>query len=169
MITPEIRIEPFEISTDAENAAVLICRSFATVADEFALTPENCPSNPAFTTATALTDRLSKPGCYCFGLYLQNILTGFVALMPAGSGEESACEITRLAVAPEYRHNGYGRMLMDVAVQKARESGAEKVNIGIIDGNEVLKDWYQLYGFIETAKKEYPFLPFVVCEMVLKL
>ena len=41
--------------------------------------------------------------------------------MPAGSGESDAYEITRLAVEPAFRHNGFGRALVDVCVQKARE------------------------------------------------
>ena len=162
-------IVPLDIRACADEAAELVRRSFATVADEFALTPENCPSNPAFTTAAALAGRLARLGCHCFGMHVDSALAGFVALMPAGSGEGGAWEITRLAVAPESRHNGYGRALMAAALQKAAELGARKATIGIIDKNAVLKNWYRSFGFAETAKKEYPSLPFVVCEMELGL
>ena len=163
-------VEPIvDINAVADEAAELIRRSNATVASEFAITQENCPSNPAFTTTAALAGRLAKPGCHCFGLRLHGMLVGFSALMPAGSGEDGALEVTRLAVLPEHRHKGYGKALLDASVNKAIELGARKATIGIIDANAVLKKWYLSYGFVETAIKRYPFLPFVVCEMELSL
>jgi ribosomal protein S18 acetylase RimI-like enzyme len=158
-------VVPLDICANAEAAAELIRRSHATVAEEFALTRENCPSSPAFTTAPKLVERLTKPGCHCFGLYQDGALAGFAALMPSGSGEGGAYEVTRLAVPPGHRHKGYGRALMDAAIQKARELGARKVDVGIINDNAVLKRWYQSLGFVETATKNFPFLPFTVCYM----
>ena len=57
-------------------------------------------------------------------------------------------EITRLAVAPEYRHKGYGRALMDKACDKARELGLESIGIGILNDNVVLKKWYDGYSVL---------------------
>jgi ribosomal protein S18 acetylase RimI-like enzyme len=162
-------ITAIDLRADAENIAALVRRSFDTVAKEFGLTPENSPSNPAFTTASTLVDRLAKPNCFCFAAYRQGAPAGFVGLMPAGNGDGGAYEITRLAVLPEHRHLGLGKALLDTASRKARELGAVKVVIGIINDNSVLKNWYKAYGFVETEQKEYPFLPFVVCEMELGL
>ena len=159
---PGTTVRIINIVEYAQKVTELIRRSFATVADEFGLTPENCPTNPAFSTEEAVIFRLNKENCYSLGLFLGEELIGFAALMPAGN---DAYEITRLAVAPEHRHKGYGKTLLDAAVNKAREFGKGKIVICIIDANKVLKDWYIQYCFIETGKKEYPHLPFVVCEM----
>jgi len=161
---PDFSLHIIDISEHSTEATSLIRRSFATVADDFNLTPENCPTNPAFTTSEALISRLNRENCYSFGLFSNKEMIGFAALMPARDG---AYEITRLAVAPELRHKGYGKMLLDAAVAKSRELGATKIIIGIIDANTVLKNWYLQYGFVETAKKEYPQLPFIVCDMEL--
>jgi len=163
---PAANLRRVNIAECSQEAAALIRRSFATVAEEFGLTPDNCPTNPAFTTDSALVSRLDRENCRSFGLYLNDVMAGFAALMPAANG---AMEITRLAVSPEMRHRGYGRMLVDAAMGASRGIGAKKVVIGIIDANTVLKDWYSKYGFVETAKKEYPQLPFTVCEMEMEL
>jgi len=160
------KLRSVNITECLQEAAELIRRSFATVAEDFGLTPDNCPTNPAFTTDSALVGRLDRENCHSFGLYLDDVMVGFTALMPAANG---AMEITRLAVSPEMRHKGYGRILVDAAMNTSRCIGAKKVVIGIIDANTILKDWYSQYGFIETAKKEYPQLPFVVCEMEMGL
>ena len=157
-----------DIEKDAEDIALLIRKSFATVADEFSLTPLNCPSNPAFTTSADLVKRLSGADCFNFGLYMNTVLSGFVGLVPV-KDYKSIYEITRLAVPEEFRHRGYGKMLVEATVRKAYELGADKVIIGIINENHILKKWYHSQGFIEVTTKEYAFLPFTVCEMELEL
>ncbi|MDR3085108.1 MAG: GNAT family N-acetyltransferase [Christensenellaceae bacterium] len=161
------KVVPIAICPNAELATGLIRRAFQTVADEFALTPENCPSHPAFTTAEALVKRLSGPNCFCFALVFRNAPVGFAALVP--TEEEGAYELTRLAVLPEKRRRGYGEMLLNACVEKTRNLGAARLCIGIIDENESLKRWYLAKGFAETAKKSYSSLPFTVCEMALCL
>jgi hypothetical protein len=42
------------------------------------------------------------------------------------------------------------------------EFGGNKITIGIIDENTVLKDWYSANGFIHTGVKRYEHLPFAV-------
>ena len=54
---------------------------------------------------------------------------------------------------------------MDFVFNYVKAQGAKKVSIGIVDENSVLKNWYKLYGFIETGLKQYEHLPFAVCFM----
>ncbi|MCL2107582.1 MAG: GNAT family N-acetyltransferase [Oscillospiraceae bacterium] len=159
---------------DAAAIAGLIRRSFATVAEQFGLTAKNCPMHPAFTTRASFEAFLSAGNqCFClarvqnaFGLArVQNfepLLIGFAALVPV---EKGIMELTRLCVAPEQRHSGHGTRLLDTAINTARQSGAGKVIIGIINEHAALKNWYLAYGFRELKKKSYAHLPFVVCEM----
>ena len=68
----------------------------------------------------------------------------------------------KLAVLPQYRHNGYGKKLIAFAKEKAKEMGAAKITIGIIEENARLKNWYASNGFIHTGTREFSHLPFIV-------
>ncbi len=73
--------------------------------------------------------------------------------------------IEKLAVLPEDRHSGFGRMLMDLALDHVRERGGKTISISLIDENRVLKRWYQDYGFVETEVRRFEHPPFAVCFM----
>jgi len=62
-----------------DNLTVDIPDSFSTVAKEFNLTPQNCPSNPAFITTDALC-QIKEKGINMFGLFISDVQTGFVAV-----------------------------------------------------------------------------------------
>ena len=88
----------------------LIRRSFGTVAADFNLTVQNCPRHPAFLTDEDLSESLFLDGVICFGGFMDGKLTGFVAIWPK---DVHTYELTRLCTAPECRHLGMGRMLME--------------------------------------------------------
>ena len=140
----------------------LIRLAFSDVAREFQLTPENCHSHPSFLTDSDLLASLRRPGVICFAAYANNAPVGFVAIWPKGP---DAYELTRLCALPAHRHMGLGEQLMQAAIQAAKERGARRIEIGIIDASERLKRWYEKFGFRETGKHSYAHLPFVVCEM----
>jgi ribosomal protein S18 acetylase RimI-like enzyme len=52
-----------------------------------------------------------------------------------------------LAVHPDHRHNGYGRIMMDAAERWLRERGIEKLQLMVRPGNEGVKDFYQSLGY----------------------
>ena len=62
--------------------------------------------------------------------------------------------IKRLAVAPFYRHKGYGKSLIDKAIAIIRRVGGREVAIGIMNQNKPLKDWYLGKGFVATGCKD---------------
>jgi len=150
----------------------IIHRSFATVAEELGLTRRNCPGHPAFLPHGELARTLLLPGVICFGGFADeemadtSALAGFAAMWPKA---RHIYELTRLCVAPERRHAGLGRLLMDEAARRAKAEGARKIAIDVIDENVRLKAWYLAYGFRETGKHTYPHLPFTVCEMELDI
>lgn len=134
--------------------------SFITVAREFNLTEENCLSNPAFTNLEKLK-KMKEKGIGMFGLFEERNQIGFIAIEKAND----IFYIERLSVLPGSRHKGYGKHLMDFVFNYVKTQGAKKVSIGIINENSVLKNWYRIYGFIETGLKKYEHLPFTVCFM----
>jgi Sortase and related acyltransferases len=143
----------------------VIHRSFATVAEEFELTPENCPSNGAFIPLSRLQNDYDR-GNMMFGLYDDEKIIGFMEIAEYNT---EICGLEKLAVLPEYRHNGYGKQLLDFAKKTAVDKGYKIMHVGIIDKNTRLKNWYSKYGFIHTGTNTFPRIPFVVGYMQLMI
>ena len=154
MMIREIK-EKGEFATSADA----VRRSFLTVAEEFGITKENCPTNPAFIM-TEHVKELQEKGIKLFGLFDRAEQIGFMAVERE---EESVFSVRRLAVLPEHRHKGLGRKLIEFACDYAREKGGEKLAVHIMDNNLQLKDWYRGLGFVVTGTKHFEQLPFDVC------
>ena len=51
-----------------------------------------------------------------------------------------------LIVLKEYRGSGYGKLLMDWAVEGLKQRGAKRIEIRVVDGNDAV-NFYEKYGF----------------------
>jgi len=138
--------------------AETIRQSFGTVAEEFHLTQENCPTNPAFISDEQLLTEWEK-NTLMIGLFCDEILAGFCALKQTSP---TIFSLERVAVLPDFRHKGYGRALLQFMKNQAAAKGAEKLTIGIIEENTRLKNWYADLGFLSAGTKIFPHLPFTV-------
>lgn len=136
----------------------VIREAFGTVAEAFGLTPDNCPTNGAFLPLAKLREDYQK-GDAMFICCEGDTIVGFMQL---SRSEESAYELEKLAVLPEYRHRGYGKALLGFAKQEAAANGAARIHIGIIEENERLKRWYLANGFVHMGTRVFPHLPFTV-------
>ncbi len=141
----------------------VIRASFATVAKEYGITEQNCPTHRAFMKIGHLK-YIYDSGIPLYCLRMAGKIVGFCELNRQKAGEYS---LGKLAVLAEHRHRGYGRMLVDhcktVAGKEAAEegiAGGEKILISIIEENTVLKDWYAGNGFVHTGTKKFEHLPF---------
>ena len=132
--------------------------SFRTVADEFGLNSENCPTNGAFMPIEKLESDFSK-GSLMFVICEDEKVVAFMQCSKSGS---DTIEMEKLAVLPQHRHKGYGKNLIAFAKQKSKELGAAKITIGIIEENIRLKNWYASNGFIHKGTRIFPHLPFTV-------
>ncbi|WP_072825828.1 GNAT family acetyltransferase [Bradyrhizobium erythrophlei] len=52
-----------------------------------------------------------------------------------------------LAVSPDHRHKGYGRIMMDAAERWLRERGIEKLQLLVRADNTGVKDFYHSLGY----------------------
>lgn len=139
----------------------LLNDSFATVAEEFGFTKDNCPTNNAFITNTQLYEQLSeKTEFYCY--LNNNHPIGFIAIEKS-SRSDTTFYIEKVAVHPDYRKKGIGKILMDFAIDRIKDLGGKQISIGLIDHNTILKKWYKSQGFIESEIRVYDHLPFKVC------
>ncbi|MHC4435391.1 MAG: GNAT family N-acetyltransferase, partial [Planctomycetota bacterium] len=75
------------------------------------------------------------------------------------------CYLERLAVLPEHRGKGCGKMLVEHVFDKAAQNGSKRVEIGIISEDTKLRDWYERFGFVLKSTKTFDHLPFVVAFM----
>lgn len=130
--------------------------SFETVAKEFGLTPENCPTHTSFMPFEKL-EKHFEWGWQMFMLLEGETPVGFYGLSKKQNG---SFELHNLAVLPHCRHRGYGKQLLDDAKRRVTEQGGAALDIGMIEEHTVLKNWYMANGFVPTGTMNFPHLPF---------
>lgn len=143
----------------------IIRSSFITVAEEFGLTENNCPSHTAFMTIDKLQKQFDD-GRPMFLFYQDDVPVGYFSLAKCSDAE---WEFNNLAVLPEYRHLGIGKAMVDYAVAMVKNYGGTKTSIGIIEENTKLKDWYLNLGFNHISTRKFKHLPFTVGFMKMEI
>lgn len=141
---------------ELEECLDVIHQSFSTVAKDFGLTRENCPKHTSFIPLTFLETQMSW-GWNMYALYAGKKIIGYMSLSKEG---DDAFELHNLAVLPEYRHNGFGKLLLDYANDVVKSLGGKTIKVGIIEESDVLKNWYIANGFVHTGAKKFDYLPF---------
>ena len=136
----------------------VIRESFGTVAEELGFTEENAPRFTAFaTTKERLAGQLNEEHRPMYGYYEDGKLIGYYSLCLQ---DNQKCELNNLCVLPEYRHKKIGYKLLENAFENARNLNCTKIHIGIVEENQVLRKWYEDYGFVHTGTVKYDFFPF---------
>ena len=92
-----------------------------------------------------------------YAYYDNGMIVGYYSLFLQDHKE---CELNNLCVIPEYRHKGIGEELLKHAFKVAQELDCNKINIGIVEENKVLKEWYASFGFIHINAQKFDFSPF---------
>ena len=134
----------------------VIHQSFKTVAEDFGLTQENCPKHTSFIPLCFLETQMNW-GWHMYSLYVNKKMIGYMSLSKEGNG---IYELHNLAVLPQYRHNGFGKILLDYAKDVVKALGGNTIKIGIIEESTILKNWYIANGFMHTGTRKYDHLPF---------
>lgn len=150
-------IRPVE-EKDLMECLAVIKDSSMTVADEFGLTTDNCPTNGAFMPYERLENDYKK-GNKMFAICEGDKIAGFAQLEAKDNG---SYELAKLTVLPAYRHKGYGKQLVEFCYDVVKTLKGNKIVIGIIEENTRLKNWYIQNGFVHTGTKLFPHLPFTV-------
>jgi diamine N-acetyltransferase len=129
------------------------------------LTQENCPRHTSFISFEKLQKQFDE-GRQLFVYVNNSIIVGCFALSEQDDG---SFELSNVAVQREYRGKGYGKEMVAFAMNKVKESGRNKIIIGIIEENVKLKDWYSTLGFKHKGTRRYNHLPFTVGNMEVTL
>lgn len=143
---------------DLAQCVSVIRTSFLTVANEFGFTVENAPG---FTAFSASQERLTQHLChehrpmyvFCCG----DSIAGYYSLSVPNN---HACEINNLCVLPAYRHQSIGTQLLEHACRTAKALNCTTLRISIVEENQVLRAWYESFGFVHTHTRKYPQFPF---------
>ena len=143
---------------DIAECVKVIKESFATVAKEFGFTVENAPRFTAFaTTENRLKHQLLEENRPMYAFYDNENIVGYYSLLVQDNNE---CELNNLSVIPAYRHRGIGEELLKHAFKIAKELNCNKINIGIVEENNVLRKWYESFEFIHIGTQKFDFFPF---------
>mgnify|MGYP000501982037 FL=1 len=143
---------------DIAECVKVIKESFATVAKEFGFTVENAPRFTAFaTTEVRLKHQLLEENRPMYAFYDNENIVGYYSLLVQDNNE---CELNNLSVIPAYRHRGIGEELLKHAFKIAKELNCNKINIGIVEENNVLRKWYESFEFIHIGTQKFDFFPF---------
>ena len=150
-----------------KSLAKLLNDSFIAVIDDFGITKDNCPSHNAFIDSETLKSKLITNREF-YKLDNNGYPVGFIVI-ERSEKEKKTFYIEKVAVHPDFRHNGLGKQLMDFATKRIIDLGGERISIGLIDSNTKLKKWYNNQGYRETGVKIFDHLPFNVCFMERRL
>lgn len=141
---------------DIPRCVEIIRESFATVAAEFGITPENAPRFTAFAADAARLEWQLNEGRPMFAYVKDGSIVGYYSLHVQGD----ECELNNLCVLPGYRHAKIGEVMLLHALAEAKRCGCTRINLGIVEENIRLRDWYTRYGFNHTGTKKFDFFPF---------
>ena len=115
-------------------------------------TPENMQ---AYLDASFAPERiaaeLADPGIQYFFLYLGAALAGYIKLNKPGCQTDDqspdSLEIERIYVQRDFQGRGLGRVLVDKALEVARQEGLKSVWLGVWQENTAAIGFYRRMGF----------------------
>ena len=140
---------------DIIECVIVIRTSFQTVADEFGFTVQNAPRFTAFATIEErLEAQLVEENRLMCAFYDKGNIVGYYSLLLQDNNE---CELNNLCVIPACRHKGIGEELLKNVFKVAKELKCNKINIGIVEENRVLRKWYESFGFIHIGTQKFDF------------
>ncbi|MBO4346696.1 MAG: GNAT family N-acetyltransferase [Lachnospiraceae bacterium] len=149
------------------ECVIVIKTAFKTVADELGFTRENAPGFTAYATDdTRLQYQFVVEHRPMYVYLHEGKIVGYYSLAILDNG---SVELNNLSVLPEFRHLGIGEKLVKDAVKKAKSFNKEKMELGIVEENTVLKNWYEKLGFVHVGTKKFDFFPFTCGYMEMKI
>jgi len=87
------------------------------------------------------------PGGQIFMAIVSGLAAGTVAMIPAGEG---VLELTKMAVAPEFRGMGIGSKLIARSVEYAKEKGIQTIFLESHTSLQPALSLYRKHGFVEV-------------------
>lgn len=107
-----------------------------------------------------LTAEITNPESEFYFLYQEERLVGYLKLnVGAAQTEqdvaENTLEIQRIYVRPSEKRQGFGTVLMDFAMNHAKEAGYDSVWLGVWEHNDAAQAFYKEHGFVRVGEHVY--------------
>lgn len=139
----------------------VIRKSFITVADDFGFTAENAPRFTAFSSSVERLYWQMEQEKRTMIVDVENgVFRGYYSLhflVESRADHHMAAELNNLCVLPVFRHKKTGETLLADACIRAKQLGAEVLHIGIVEENQVLRRWYERFGFVHVGTQKFNF------------
>jgi ribosomal protein S18 acetylase RimI-like enzyme len=146
---------------ESGQLAALIRGGFLDTAERIGITPENCPHYSAFASDERIAGEMTEESEF----YVVDCDGRNAGCVGVEFREPGLAIVKRLAVLPEFRGRGLGNDLLDIAVESARRRGARRVELGVINENPGVREWYMRHGFEVVLEKDPPDRPFTASYM----
>lgn len=111
-------------------------------------------------------EHIIAPGGSILMAWLGSEPVGCCALIPFSSG---VYELAKMAVAPELRGRGMGRLILSAAIEKGRELGARSLFLGSSTKLKNAVHLYESYGFRHLEPDEIPPMPYNRADVFMSL
>lgn len=107
-----------------------------------------------------LSQELENPESDFFFLYQEDRLVGYLKLNVGAAQTEqgvadNTLEIQRIYVRPSEKRQGFGTVLMDFAMQHAKDAGYDSVWLGVWEHNDAAQAFYKEHGFVRVGEHVY--------------
>ncbi len=132
MKTVEVRIRPLKLK-DLDEVLLI----------------EECSFRPPWSKATFLTE-LQKENRYYVVAEKEGKIIGYAGLyylLREG-------HITTMAVAPEWRGKGIGKILLSHLINESKRRGLKELFLEVRESNWVAREMYQKFGFKMLARRK---------------
>jgi len=146
---------------EVSACADIVDKSFAPIIEKFNIIAEECPGHVGAKVESLLAEKF-REGYFPFGYFHEGKQVGFVSITNKGGG---IFELNLISVLPEFRHFGFGKKMLDFCKNKVLELCGNKIEIEVLDVNELVKNWYLENSFVHTNKEKIKFLSFEMCCM----
>ena len=149
----------------SEAIIEILNKSFITVAEEYGYTIKNAPKFTAFTNCDTIINEI-RDGLKIFVYKKRGKMVGCAGNINCLNG---IYEIKNFAVLPDFRHKGIGKKLLAYNEKEIKKIGGKTVEVGFLNNNDKLKQWFKKYGYNEIGIKEIKGLPYKICIMQKKV
>jgi ribosomal protein S18 acetylase RimI-like enzyme len=146
---------------DIPTLVSIIGTAFKKVADRLGLKADNSGHHASNITDAWIIGDMDK-GVRYFILEADGLPVGAATV---GHVRPDSAYIGRLSVLPDYQGKGLGHKLLTYAIDRAAETGAGYVSIGVISDEEHLVKWYRRMGFTVNRRSTFEHFPFEVTMM----
>jgi diamine N-acetyltransferase len=141
--------------SDIKNITLLVIEANKPIAYSLGITPENGPSHPSNCKDCWIEENMNKGEIYFICSYKDRVI-GTIAYKIKGS----VLTMKHLAVLPKFWGLGLGSSLVNHIFECAKSQKVSSINIGLIDDNSRLKEWYKSFGFSPCKTKKIQGLPY---------